>query len=495
MRVYSPVSRGSFAVRFSWFDVIWALLTPVLALWLRDAPAFQNADWSPALFYCAISFTFALIAFLAFRTRDGMTHLFSVGDALEVGKAVVVSELMTGMVLFSAVRLDGIPRTTPVIHALLLGAGLVLARAVKRMSHPEAERPPDREASAAEHIMVVGSNRLSALYINFLRAYAPRQYQVVAALDDRSEMIGRSLSGVRVLGPIGHMLPIMEELSEHGIQTHRILIGGDRSLLTPEARAEVERICVDKKVRLDYVSELLGLETIVPQQVETKRPAPKPETAPVPAFAPSRYLQGKRLFDFAAAGVLLLALMPVFAVVTAFVLIDVGSPVFFWQRRIGRLGQSFHIYKFRTLKPSYDWQGRPLPDSKRISSIGSLLRKLRLDELPQLLNVLVGDMSLIGPRPLLPRDQPLDPAVRLSVRPGITGWAQVHGGTLLSPDDKNMLDEWYVRHASVGLDVSIVAKTIGIVLFGEERTLPPAMARKPNGDSVPLDGHAPVPRT
>src|SRR5262249_58330541 len=115
---------------------------------------------------------------------------------------------------------------------------------------------------------------------------------------------------------------------------------------------------------------------------------------------------------------------------TAVVLLDVGSPIFFWQRRVGIYGQGFHIHKFRTLKPAYDAQGQPHPSADRVSWAGALLRKFRLDELPQLLNVLVGDMSLIGPRPLLPHDQPSNAIARLMVRPGITGWAQVNGGKL-----------------------------------------------------------------
>ena len=98
------------------------------------------------------------------------------------------------------------------------------------------------------------------------------------------------------------------------------------------------------------------------------------------------------------------------------------------------------------------------------------MRKCRFDELPQLLNVLVGDMSLIGPRPLLPRDQPLNPAIRLSVRPGITGWAQVNGGNLISAEEKDALDEWYIRNASLRLDLRIICMTLKCVFRGERRS-------------------------
>jgi lipopolysaccharide/colanic/teichoic acid biosynthesis glycosyltransferase len=103
---------------------------------------------------------------------------------------------------------------------------------------------------------------------------------------------------------------------------------------------------------------------------------------------------------------------------------DVGTPVVFWQRRIGLQGREFQLYKFRTLKASFDREGHKVPKAHRLSRMGKRLRKMRLDEIPQLLNVLVGDMSLIGPRPLLLLDQSPNPSVRLMVRPGITGWAQ-----------------------------------------------------------------------
>jgi lipopolysaccharide/colanic/teichoic acid biosynthesis glycosyltransferase len=170
--------------------------------------------------------------------------------------------------------------------------------------------------------------------------------------------------------------------------------------------------------------------------------------------------------DFSLSLLLIVFLLPVFLVIAALVLLDVGSPIFFWQRRLGINGQGFHMHKFRTLKPVYDDRQSTID---RVSALGSLLRKWRLDELPQLLNVLVGDMSLVGPRPLLPDDQPSDSTVRLMVRPGITGWAQVNGGKLITPEEKNALDSWYVRNASFWLDLKIMGKTILFMLGGESR--------------------------
>ena len=156
-------------------------------------------------------------------------------------------------------------------------------------------------------------------------------------------------------------------------------------------------------------------------------------------------------------------LPPLFATATLLVLIDVGSPVLFWQERTGRRGVPFLIYKYRTLRAPFDSKGRPALGDRQPSVIGRYLRATRIDELPQLINVLFGDMSLVGPRPLLPEDQPNNTALRLSVRPGITGWAQVNGAKLLSKEDKEKYDEWYVRNASPAVDTKIVLMTLRIL--------------------------------
>jgi lipopolysaccharide/colanic/teichoic acid biosynthesis glycosyltransferase len=141
----------------------------------------------------------------------------------------------------------------------------------------------------------------------------------------------------------------------------------------------------------------------------------------------------------------------------------------FWQQRVGRNGAPLHLYKFRTLHTLFDRQTKERREAQQPSPIGRFLQRTRLDELPQLWNILSGDMSLVGPRPLLPIDQPIDFAVRLTVRPGLTGWAQVCGGKLISPDEKRALDEWYIRHASLWRDVNIVVRTMRMLLFTGDR--------------------------
>jgi lipopolysaccharide/colanic/teichoic acid biosynthesis glycosyltransferase len=189
-----------------------------------------------------------------------------------------------------------------------------------------------------------------------------------------------------------------------------------------------------------------------------------------PEIRAARYHRLKRLFDAVAGLLLILSLLPLLMVAAILVFLDVGSPVLFWQQRAGQDGRELQLYKLRTLRPPFDRRGHRIPDGRRVSWIGRLLRQTRVDELPQLLNVLVGDMSLIGPRPLLPRDQPSSSVLRLTVRPGITGWAQVNGGTLLSPTEKEALDIWYIRNASLWVDLRIVGMTFLMLLGGERRS-------------------------
>jgi lipopolysaccharide/colanic/teichoic acid biosynthesis glycosyltransferase len=148
--------------------------------------------------------------------------------------------------------------------------------------------------------------------------------------------------------------------------------------------------------------------------------------------------------------------------------IDLGLPVVFWQSRPGRYGQPFKLYKFRTMRAPHDEQGNRMPDQHRVSKLGALLRLTRLDELPQLYNILVGEMSFVGPRPLLVTDHEPGTHDRLLVCPGLTGWAQVNGGRKLAPEDKAALDIWYVAHLSLILDFRIVLRTLLLLYSGEQ---------------------------
>ena len=189
----------------------------------------------------------------------------------------------------------------------------------------------------------------------------------------------------------------------------------------------------------------------------------------------------KRFIDIFVSAIALILLSPVIAIVAWSISKKLGSPVLFRQVRPGLNGKSFTMVKFRTMRDAVDKNGNPLPDSERMTPFGNFLRSTSLDELPELWNVLKGDMSLVGPRPLLMEYLPLyskEQARRHEVRPGVTGWAQINGRNAISWEEKFKLDVWYVDNQSLWLDVKILFLTVKKVFIK---------------DGISADGHVTMP--
>ncbi|WP_180102819.1 sugar transferase [Acinetobacter sp. YH12126] len=179
----------------------------------------------------------------------------------------------------------------------------------------------------------------------------------------------------------------------------------------------------------------------------------------------------KRLLDIIIASIALILLSPLYAFVAYKVKKNLGSPVLFRQVRPGLHGKPFEMIKFRTMKDAVNEQGNPLPDSERLTPFGQMLRSTSLDEMPELWNVIKGDMSIVGPRPLLMEYLPLynaEQAKRHNVRPGMTGHAQVNGRNAISWEEKFKLDTWYVENQSIWLDFKIMFKTVHKVLAKDD---------------------------
>ena len=178
----------------------------------------------------------------------------------------------------------------------------------------------------------------------------------------------------------------------------------------------------------------------------------------------------KRIMDLICSTFLLIVTSPLLVLTIFLVRIKLGSPIIFMQERPGLHGKPFFLYKFRTMTDQRDTMGNLLPDSVRLTSVGQFLRKYSLDELPQLINVLKGDISLVGPRPLLMEYLPLyseEQIKRHHVRPGITGWAQINGRNAISWEEKFQLDVWYVQNHSLLLDLKILWLTVVKVIRSE----------------------------
>ncbi|WP_180062666.1 sugar transferase [Acinetobacter sp. YH12114] len=178
----------------------------------------------------------------------------------------------------------------------------------------------------------------------------------------------------------------------------------------------------------------------------------------------------KRLLDIIIASIALILLSPLYAFVAYKVKKNLGSPVLFRQVRPGLHGKPFEMIKFRSMKDAVDAQGNPLPDSERLTPFGKMLRSSSLDEMPELWNVIKGDMSIVGPRPLLMEYLPLyneEQAKRHLVRPGMTGHAQVNGRNAIGWDEKFAMDTWYAENHTIWLDFKIMLKTIKVVFIRE----------------------------
>jgi lipopolysaccharide/colanic/teichoic acid biosynthesis glycosyltransferase len=189
-----------------------------------------------------------------------------------------------------------------------------------------------------------------------------------------------------------------------------------------------------------------------------------------PRQASRKALADHALLERPLAALAMISLLPVIFVVGLAVLVSVGRPLFFVQQRSGQNGRAFPLVKFRTMSAGVDAEGRLLPDDQRLGSVGRFLRRMRLDELPELWNVLRGDMALVGPRPLLPQTVQAmgeQGRARGAVRPGLTGWSQINGNTLLSNDQKLALDLWYIENRSIAMDLKIAMGTIMTLARGE----------------------------
>jgi len=194
----------------------------------------------------------------------------------------------------------------------------------------------------------------------------------------------------------------------------------------------------------------------------------------------------KRLIDFILVFCALLIIWPILLVIIIFLhFANKGAGVFFTQDRPGKDAKIFKAIKFKTMTDERDAEGKLLPDAQRLTKVGRIVRSLSIDELPQLINVLKGDMALVGPRPLLPKYLPLyskEQYRRHEVRPGITGWAQVNGRNNISWTKKFELDVWYVDHCSFWLDVKIILLTVKKVFFRED------ISKDGEATTVPFDG-------
>ena len=256
MRTRAPASRAKIHVKLSVFDIILALITPLAALYLRNAYILAADDRALTCIYWAVSVVCSLIAFIIFRIDGGIPRYWSVYDLMDVAKAVLTGEFMTCAFLFTINRLEGIPRSAPVVHALLLGVGLATIRCLSHTSdkkHAVAGRPP---SAAREHVILIGVNDLSVLYLKFLDMVAGGSQRVVALLDAEARWIGRYVNGVRVFGPPEDLESLVEEFAQHGVYIDRVVVGGGSETLAGEVLEQIQDICTKRNLAFALLPSL-----------------------------------------------------------------------------------------------------------------------------------------------------------------------------------------------------------------------------------------------
>jgi lipopolysaccharide/colanic/teichoic acid biosynthesis glycosyltransferase len=383
--------------------------------------------------------------------------------------------------------LNGVPRSLPYLQGIAsifaLGGVRALYSLRRMLRHQRTCLVCTQNLSGLSPftILIVGVTRLTELYVQALAEMSPGQVSVAGLVAQTRDHTGRIFAGHQILGVSEDIESILNMLEVHGVTVDCIVVVIGIQDLSEKAQEVLVQAKQIRGISLQFLTGILKLEPKRGENSHTASEAacnlaPYPgcdlDLASIRSLSQRRFWKAKRALDVLAAIIMLLILAPLFLLEALLVAATVGFPVVFWQRRPGRGGRPFHLYKFRTMRAAYASDGRRLPDDERVPLAAGFLRRARLDELPQLLNILRGDMSFVGPRPLLPRDQPKGCSARLLVRPGLTGWAQVVGGRCISAEDKLALDLWYVRNASFFLDLAIAARTIPVLLFGESVSQP-----------------------
>ncbi|MBO0732992.1 MAG: sugar transferase [Methylocapsa sp.] len=433
------------------------------------------ANWTPHLFFTLVAASVVLPSLQTYRSIWRYTGL---KDCLRVtaatGGIVVSAEALR--ILFG--RYQGSGFALLILQALMVLFFLVGSRILVRLSSAARAQSAQRKAAAtaadSETIIIVGLGEMTDLCLRFLAHFYPHPIRIGGLLGDSDRLIGRSVHGYPIIGTQEQTAGALYNLETHGVAVGRIVVTTPFQGLSLRARIALQEIKKSKKVEVEFLADRIGagppgIGKVLSSGAGTNGiPESSRGAEGLAALTRRPYLRVKAVLEPVVALGVLIVFMPLFAIVAFLTVISVGTPLTFWQRRPGLNGRKFNLYKFRTMAPAYTMDGQAVSEDERTSSIGHFMRRTRLDELPQLFNIVFGEMSFIGPRPLLPVDQPASCAARLLVRPGLTGWAQVKGGRDISFADKVALDVWYVRNASIFLDLKILALTVRMIIFGEK---------------------------
>jgi lipopolysaccharide/colanic/teichoic acid biosynthesis glycosyltransferase len=454
------------------FDLLLVVLATLAAAVIRDNFEIIPPRLISVVPYLIITLSVAGFVLPTLGINRSLWQFASMRDGLRIVAATIMVVLGALAVGFVVNRLFGVARTLPVIQGLLIASFLIGARVLTRVSHDRRVRSAPGPSHSLGTILVIGLNNLTELYLQCLAEFDSGRFRIAGLLGDESQ-IGRSVHSHHVLGTPEQLAGTLRRLEIHGVFIDRIVVALPRHRLSLEVQKALSHIQDTTSICLEYLAERMGIES--PPVDYAAKPASRDIVGSTAAAVDlvlerASYQRIKRAIDVISSAVLLIILAPLLLLTGLIVATDVGLPLVFWQLRPGLGGRPFRLYKFRTMADAHGPNGERKSDNERVSAVGNFLRQSRLDELPQLFNILKGDMSFVGPRPLLPVDQPTDKGSRLHVRPGLTGWAQIKGGRHISSTDKAALDVWYVRNMSFALDIAILCGTVPMLIFGERIT-------------------------
>lgn len=461
-------------------DLLLVAVATVLALFVRDDFSLSLQRLLAIAPYLASTLAAAAVAIPAFSLHRTIWRLSTAKDYQRIVYAAVATAIGALAIGFTVNRLEDVPRALPLLQLVLVTVLMLGGRAILRRIHDARDAKalharvetavPD--GAARSTVLVVGVNAIAELFLKGVSELGSHEIEVAGLLGRTQRQVGRRVQSHRILGLPEDVAEVLKELEVEGIVVDRIAVALPMHKLSDRAREALLEIERSSSITVHPLADRIGLGVGEKRQSKARRDW---DSLSSPEFSRSElglvdarlFFPVKRALDVMGAVALLTLGLPVIMVVGLLVALDVGAPVVFCQRRPGLRGKPFMLYKFRTMVRAHDTWGNRIADEQRSSWIGRSLRRTRLDELPQLYNVLIGDMSFVGPRPLLPIDQRPEYKARLLVRPGITGWAQVEGGRIIDPADKAAMDVWYVQNASLALDLRIILLTIPMLFHGD----------------------------
>lgn len=406
----------------------------------------------------------ALVSIFVVGSHRAIWRYMGVPEILRLAQFAFLAVLLFSLGQFLVDRLAGMQRSIPPLQFLVM-MFLMLA---SRIGYGAFLRWTDAipAATPAKPILLIGSGDGAALLVRLLGFRRHPEFEPVGILCDQVSN-HRSIAGVPVLGDLADFDRVVANLQVQGRSPAQVVITRPHHELGSQQNGGYAAVAalLDKAASAGItVADLPDLVRFRDERGDVE--------LDYDHLGIDSYPRLKRLFDIALSFLLLVFFSPVLVLSALAVAIFIQRPVIFVQRRLGLGRKPFDVYKFRTMRDPVDPFGRVLNNEERTLFLGRFLRRSRLDELPQLWNVLIGDMAIIGPRPLIRADLDAMPDhgdARSRAKPGLTGWGQVNGANLVTPEERYALDRWYAEHASLALDLRIMLLTARVSFTGAGR--------------------------